>query len=820
MARVDRMISHLPSLYRPQPQDQGILVDLLNQWGSELDSISDQMTQIMQAHWHGFADRAQYNPYFNRDRAQRDLPPLSPNTPELDERRLLNEFPYIHDLARLGALLELPVWREPSELRENVESYRIRLRKMFQIYRNGLGTLDALRAIVEANLPLAMDQPLVHRHRSFSVEEYAPVGLREQDALARGAPLDTVGPLMRWELNNDGQQTVAPTVYIEGVAPSPGEFEATERPAIELMGGPGQPGISLAYGGTLAPGQVLRLAPRPVTFLATSNDLLQATGSIGQETARFGWQAMPGLSGNNIRLLAQTRERTLWAVVDNAGSSELWRYRGSNWLRVQAGFAFANIARLKAFDHDLYIGDDNGLHTLNALPEIEDDYLLQTSPLFAGPVYDMLFDNGRFWFATGSGVFSAAPGDTLPTATPLQAATYCIASHEGRSLYFGGELGVVHFHLGYQRWTQLVAESASDLDPDWQPFDGASPATPFLPPVTDLVVNSDASLWLATSQGLARYFCARNSHAGLAYSTQLQAFPDLTQGRVSQLATDANGILWVCAENGLLRFDGRDFAEYLEADDHWQSLGAATSLYPDAVTAQARGRWRFNRSLPSPAWEQFDSVSAIWQTPAPALRTNTGRSVQALLLSHSLQADLGTWNGDDFNPDANPEVPLTEFRVRVKRSATEIVDGGLVALPPLPAGRSSWRYLAAEIAPLHVPASTPWWSREGRLVPAGDEAFAPYPGRFRLAGPDPVAGYPAGRYDDVVYAYLPAARVQFTWQEKKTFSLMVRLSKRSTDEVIHPAILDRVWQGMNNVKPAGAKLMLAVENETVRGIDA
>ena len=79
----------------------------------------------------------------SREQFAEEVRRLQDEIQDLEERRLLNEFPYINDLARLGALLELPVWREPSELRENVESYRIRLQKMFEIYRNGLGTLEA-----------------------------------------------------------------------------------------------------------------------------------------------------------------------------------------------------------------------------------------------------------------------------------------------------------------------------------------------------------------------------------------------------------------------------------------------------------------------------------------------------------------------------------------------------------------------------------------------------------------------------------------------------------------------------------------------------
>jgi hypothetical protein len=823
MATLDKMIGHLPSLYRPEAGHESILVDLLTQWGQELDSISDRMTDVMQAHWHGYADRAQYSPYFNRDREQRGLPIISPNTLILEERQLLDEFPYINDLARLGALLELPVWREPSELRENVEAYRIRLRKMFQMYRNGLGTLDAVRTIVEANLPLDMGVPRALRHRSFSVEEYAPLSLRGQDAIAKGAPLEYVGPLMRWELNNEGLDKVQPTVYIEGVAPQSGEFDATERPLIECMGSDGQASdgqasVGLAYNGTLAPGAVLKLVPIPTSYLSIDGELLHAAGTPGQQMATGDWQVVADLSGSDVRLLCQTVDHTLWAVLDNAGVSELWRHRGTDWQRVLAGFAFTNIHMLRAFENDLYIGDDNGLHIVSCLPETEGDYQLQSSELFSDPVYDMHFDGLEFWFATEIGVFTVPQGGISAVATPLQAATYCIATKDDHSLYFGGVLGVVHFHRGYDRWTHLIAESASDLDPDWLTFDSGSPAVSFLPPVIDLVVSSDATLWMATEQGLARYFCYRSGRTGLAYTTQLQSFPDIVQGSVARVEIDAAGLLWFCGASGLFRFDGRDFLQYQQTDDIWQSLGAVALVYPNDVDTEDRGRWRFNNGLASPVWEQFDSNSNTWEDPALALRSSASMLVHDFLWGHSIEAHLGAWNGDNFEPAS--QLPLSDFTVRVKRSATQIVNGGVVALPALQKGRSSWRYLALEATPLHEPAVTPWWSKEGRLVPeSGDEA-TPYPGRFRNAPDEPDRPVlPAGRFEDVVFAYLPAARVTFTWAEKKPFSLLVRLAKRSAEEVIHPAVLDRVWQGMQKVKPAGAQVMLAIEHEIVRGIE-
>jgi hypothetical protein len=47
--------------------------------------------------------------------------------------------------------------------------------------------------------------------------------------------------------------------------------------------------------------------------------------------------------------------------------------------------------------------------------------------------------------------------------------------------------------------------------------------------------------------------------------------------------------------------------------------------------------------------------------------------------------------------------------------------------------------------------------------------------------------------------------------------VLARLGTLSAGERLDPAILDRVWQGFEQVRPAGVLAMLAVDNEVVRG---
>ena len=60
--------------------------------------------------------------------------------------------------------------------------------------------------------------------------------------------------------------------------------------------------------------------------------------------------------------------------------------------------------------------------------------------------------------------------------------------------------------------------------------------------------------------------------------------------------------------------------------------------------------------------------------------------MRAVLWSDQVAADLGAWDGTTL---ADP-VPVdgTELRMRCKPSETRIVDGGIPAVPRLPAGES------------------------------------------------------------------------------------------------------------------------------------
>ena len=110
MARFEQMRDRLPTLYRPEEDDDGLLSLMLRAVAEELEELNREASDALQAHWFGYADSALYSPFFIRSRQLAGLPFPAYGDPVLDE------FPYVHDLARLASLLALPPWREPPAL--------------------------------------------------------------------------------------------------------------------------------------------------------------------------------------------------------------------------------------------------------------------------------------------------------------------------------------------------------------------------------------------------------------------------------------------------------------------------------------------------------------------------------------------------------------------------------------------------------------------------------------------------------------------------------------------------------------------------------
>jgi hypothetical protein len=730
-------------------------------------------------------------------------------------RRAVLDLPWVRDLGRLGAVVPLVPWREPSTLRESAEAYRVRLRRMVALYRNGLGTVGALRSVVEATLPIDVAQPPELRDAPFEIEEFAPLQNQVTQAPTNGPPDELVGPLMRWQLENSGLHDVAPTLFITGLETGPGISETVD-PMVELYAvGAERPRIGIGYDGTLAADQTLRLRPAHSTWTTGAAGLLRAEHLPADDSIAD--PSSPGVSAAvagapaNIVAIAHTPDGMFWAAGDNG--TRLARFDGNAWSDVATGLPAVRC--LVAGADELLIGTANGLSRTPLFPE-DDDFTPEPIAGFGSVAIRAIgsarVDGTRF-IGTDTGALSWN-GVTAPVPLPLGGgtgvATAVRAVHHDASgsVHFAGDLGVFEHQPATDAWFWYSGQHFTEQSPEWRAFAAGSSDTPadervFLPPVFAVHRGPDASLWFGTAAGIARYVA--RSQGGSTYTTLLEAYPDLTTGSVRQIHQDERGGVWFCTDRGLLRYDGRDF--YQRRAGAWVHLGRSDLL--PGIVAQERGAWRFDRA--SGQWQRFDTRGAGFVVPAIQLRTTAEPAVIAVVVSDAVVADIGAIEEEEFA--AASAVAASDLFLHIQPTEDRIVNGGIPYIPRLPVGESTWRYLSREPVDL-VPAAAehrPAWSMEGRLFPPPPDLDAPYAGRWDVTPPFD------GHFDQAVFSYDPAARVAFAFGPTQPCSVLVRLRRRAGQASIDPAVIDRVWEGMQLVRPAGVRTTLAVDDTIVKG---
>ena len=55
------------------------------------------------------------------------------------------------------------------------------------------------------------------------------------------------------------------------------------------------------------------------------------------------------------------------------------------------------------------------------------------------------------------------------------------------------------------------------------------------------------------------------------------------------------------------------------------------------------------------------------------------------------------------------------------------------------------------------------------------------------------------------------------WSPRTPLTVLARLRLRRGESAMDPAVLERVWEGIRQVRPAGVRALLAVEETIVRG---
>jgi len=808
MPSANRIIERLPSLYRPEVDAADLFTAFIRAIGGRLDGVSKESSDVMQSHWFAYGDGALFSEFVRRSRELADEPPVR----RTDE--IVEALPYLFDLPRLAGLIDRAPWLDPPVSRDRVEEFRRRLADVVTMYRQGLGTLAALRLATRIALPVTDRNAAPGlRTRPFTVEESAPLRDRTQAIQARGQPLDMVGPLMRWAIDSGSQAAVLPTAFVRGVTPVPGTVDATQRPVLERVHLNDNTGTGLAYDGDLAPAQALALWPAYRSWLGTAAgvDVAISSGSAtstANPTAPGPWASTVAGPEGAVVAFFQSADRFLWAAANDAGEGSVWRTNGAAWQRVLDGLP--EVRCLAGRGDDLLIGLATGVTAL-ALYTPDAEPAPDPAALSGPEVHALVPDAaGHWWAATGAGaaqlgadvsLTAIGPGTRAATRTPL----YSVFVDADGTVFFGGHLGVFQFQPVQSRWYHYAGAAVDESSPDWLPFDPETDALPgadtvFLPPVRCLKRGPDAALWLGTDSGIARYLAREHRRT---FTTVLEAFPAVTQLPVRALVEDERGQLCFATDTGLIVFDGADWWQR-QGTDLVRLLSEPTVRSPLERGLGELTFWRFVRSANS--WHSLTPIgNAAFVAVNPAAAATAETPVRAATWTDGVNPQLGGFDGETFTPSADAPALV---RVRFKPDALRVLDGGIPALPRLLPGSCDWRYLALEPEVVPQPSTFPSWTVEGRLLPDPEQGAAPLEGRYLAAL--------ALELRNQVFAFNPAAQVWMRWSPRELLSVLVRLRRTSPGEVVDPLILDRVFDEVSRVRPAAVRLGLAVDDQLVR----
>ena len=549
------------------------------------------------------------------------------------------------------------------------------------------------------------------------------------------------------------------------------------------------------------------MLPAFVSWLGVEGGVLTARSepetAPADPTAPGPWAPAPGGPPISVRALAVAADGALWAGGEAAGAGVLWRLGAGGWTELLSGLPVVNCLLTRGTE--LLVGHANGFSrtpAIGAVPALVPDPASQAGPAVRALAQD---GAGRIWAATltgaglvgvGDTLVATGPGERAETQTPMNAVHVDPDGH----VYFGGAAGLFLHDPARGTWHVYRGGSADETVADWVSWNPATDALlgdadTFLPEVTALLRGSDQTLWIGTARGIAAY----RARARLGtYGTLLTAYPELGIDPVAALAEDERQRLWAGTGRGLLTFDGLDWRQ--------AQGGGLVRLPRTLVDPLAFTHWRFQRS--TDVWQAQENGAPNGFTPrTPTPLTTTEEVVQAIAWTDAAVARLGTFADGVFTADA-AAVPAA-LVTRMKPNATSIIEGGPPAMPRLGPGFSDWRYLAREEDTVPTPSGFPAWTREGRLLPPPSASAAPFEGRYLSAEEAALL--------DSVFAYNPAARVTFRWRPRAALSVIVRLDQRAPDETISDIVLDRVWDSIGQVRPAGARVVLAVDAETVRG---
>ena len=782
----------LPELYRPQPEDTDLLSRFIRAVSALIDEADRESSLIMQSHWFRYADDPRFDLYFSLF----EKAAFPEGMPEDEKDRALKAFAVINDLARIGSLFRLYPWQSAGGEAETVEQFRRRISRTIAIYREGLGTRQAMENMTRALLP-AEETP------DFRIEEFVLSTRRTQAVHTAGIPSDRIGPLMRWEVHNTGVLPSVPTICIQGLE-NEDDQETASRPEIELFssGEKGAGRVAIACETDLEPGQALCIWPVYNSWIATDQGIMHAATQSSEPfpdiSAPGPWKPLPSTPSGRVSHILQARDMTMWAVI----GTELYSFDGSTWT-VWAD-NLTEVYSLCEQGDTLLVCTDKGIVKIHMYPEIStlpNHETVSPEPAAGQVFHVMRLASGEWWAGCANGI-RKWENNSFSTVEALSGFAkdlnvYHIFQDHSGTVIMGTDKGVLLHQPELGHTYILTGGQESDTAPDWTRLSGnaAIPEELFMPEVKTVLRARDAGLWFGTSHGIACY--RATPVRGLSYRTHLTAFPELGTGSVHSIREDQTGVLWFSCSNGLFRFDGMQ----------WQRLQGEelTDISGMEQRMSDTRPWRFYR--PRNEWQVYHHDRLAWISVPEGEAPEGSFAVNDVIWTTGAKAALGEWDGQSFVQDSNLEEPRLCMRYKPADAGEQIVNGGIPGIPALAPGKTTWRYLRLEDEPPVISPNRPTWTCEGRLVPPPPDAGPANVGRYSSAT------HALSDFDDSVFAFKPCARVWFQWQARDPLTMQVRIKADNKE----PSVLDRVWQGIRQVRPAGSKVELVLNSSIARG---
>lgn len=799
MSSYSRIVNLLPSLIRPQPDvDDEFLAYFLKAVARQIDLAGADCAALLQTHWFKYSDFALFNEWFREYYKDKGV-----ELPKSDSVEV-KSFPYIGDLARMSALMSILPWPGASfTYDETVEGFRKRIAKIVNVFVNGPGTIPAMIGMTDALLPRTTDGDMRKWGLSFTIEENPPINKVTKKVTQQGQYSQFVSPLSMWEIRNGGFAPAYPSLHITGIE-SNSEFDPTEMPLLEryYTHGALYPSIGIAYNGTVLPGNELRVQPVFESWIICKDSILTASShdenNPSDPVVRGPWNKISIPQGQVVDCVRDEINR-IWLLVRDltktaADCCTLYLYIDDNWNCIvdslQDSFCIA-------IDKDtVFLGCEKEVISI-----LIDPLTAKTKVIDSG----MKLDSQARWITVDT--LSIRCGTTSGLLEFNRATKKVSVTFENNSVnfdyydesgnhYIAMDEGVMLVMQGSDDRYYLSCKDTSDDKPDWvsvEPEQKLPLIDCFIPPVHALCRESDGTLWLGTAKGIARYcaFQVKND----VFTTRLEYIAAAGDAPVRSIFKDARGGIWFSTDNGNYYY----FCGEISIVQNGTLVSAGDSLLNKDL-----GQWRFSRD--DNQWQKFDPLSRAWKSPVSIKPSSDSPTLKMFILP-TIVAQMG--EGIPYSKNAS--VPRSNFIVRVKRDSRTVINGGIPFIPELPQGSSVWRYLQMRNSKLNPLFKTFHVNSEGVYSSGPEDPQEIVNARFDDAN------VPHTRIGHSVFAYHPSAKITMTWNENAPASILIRILTPDKSTVIDPAIIDRLWEGTQMVRPAGVKVAIALNTTIVKG---